>query len=78
MDLNQLYFDHQLLRMRADRAKSCGVQREHERGAARIAARIAGIQRAQDAAAAPIWESLVLAGHSSPRATFAARARCAA
>ena len=57
MDLNQLYFDHQLLLIRAERAASCGARHEHELSASRIAGRIGCAQRALGAAAAPNWES---------------------
>ena len=37
MDLNQLYFEHQVLLMRADRSDLPGERIGHERGAALIA-----------------------------------------
>src|SRR5688572_30360281 len=39
VDLNQLYFDHQILLIRADGAASPGTRRGHEREAAHVAAR---------------------------------------
>ena len=58
MDLNQLYFDHQLLLIRAKGAASCVVRHEHEAGASRIARRIGRMQRRLGAAAASKWEEL--------------------
>lgn len=58
MDLNQLYFDHQVLMMRAGRAVSCGARHEHEIDASHIAGRIGCMQRSMGAAAAPQWEAL--------------------
>lgn len=58
MDLNQLYFDHQLLLIKALRAPSGGAQHEHEVSASHIAGRIGCMQRALGAAAAPTWEAL--------------------
>lgn len=62
MDLNQLYFDHQRLLMKAGQAGSREVRRTHELGASLIAGRIGCIQRALGAACAPAWEAI--AGHS--------------
>jgi hypothetical protein len=58
VDLNQLYFDHQLLLMKASRATSAGARHEHENGASHVASRIGRMQRAIGAAAAPSWEAL--------------------
>lgn len=58
MDLNQLYFDHQLLLIRAERATSPSSRINHEIGASHVAGRIGCMQRALGAAAAPIWEAL--------------------
>lgn len=58
MDLNQLYFDHQILRMRADRAPSPETMALHNRGAARVAGRIGCIQRAVGAHAAAHWSAI--------------------
>lgn len=57
VDLNQLYYDHQLLLMEASQATSAGARHEHETGASHVAGRIGCIQRAIGAAAAPIWEA---------------------
>lgn len=65
MDLNQLYFDHQLLLIRASRAVSCGAREEHEVTASHVAGRIGCMQRALGAAAAPIWEALAIARECS-------------
>ena len=66
MDLNQLYFDHQLLLMRAGRAASRKAQHEHEVCASHIAGRIGCMQRTLGASAAPTWEALAsVAGTSS-------------
>lgn len=58
MDLNQLYFDHQVLQMKADRAPARYLRREHRFGAAVIASRIGRGQRILGAAAARSWEAL--------------------
>ncbi len=58
MDLNQLYFDHQLLLMKAAGAASDSVRHEHEAVASRVAGRIGRTQRALGAPAAPVWEGL--------------------
>ena len=58
MDLNQLYFDHQLLLMKAAGAASDRARHEHEAVASRVAGRIGRTQRALGAAAAPLWEAL--------------------
>ena len=56
--LNQLYFDHQLSLMRVEEAPGMMARQELELGASLIAGRIACIQRATYAAAAPAWEAL--------------------
>jgi hypothetical protein len=58
MDMNQLYFDHQLLRMQADRAPSPETTALHNRGAALVAGRIGCMQRAIGAYAAPNWTAI--------------------
>ncbi|MFC4255709.1 hypothetical protein GRI97_17505 [Altererythrobacter xixiisoli] len=58
MDLNSLYFDHQLLLIRARRAASVGIRRQYEVEASYIAGRIGGMQRKLGAAAALTWERL--------------------
>ena len=65
MDLNQLYFDHQLLLMKAKRALSCEVRRAHETGASRVAGRIGRMQHALGAACAPAWEAIAGNRHDS-------------
>lgn len=55
MDLNRLYFDHQLLLMEAERANSPELRQRHHNGAALIAGRIGCMQRALGANAAPAW-----------------------
>lgn len=57
MDFNQLYFDHQVLLMRADDASSDGAQHQHAFDASLIAGRIGCMQRALGAGAAPLWEA---------------------
>ena len=66
MDLNQLYFDHQLLLMKARQALSTEVRHAHELGAALVAGRIGGMQRAIGAACAPAWEAIAVASFASP------------
>lgn len=61
MDLNQLYFDHQLLLIRADQAPSCASRNESRIGASHVAARIGTMQRGLKAAAALSWETLAVA-----------------
>jgi hypothetical protein len=56
--LNQLYFDHQLSLIRVEEAPGMVARQELELGASLIAGRIACIQRATYAAAAPAWEAL--------------------
>lgn len=56
MDLNRLYFDHQLSLMRASRSATCGGRRRHVSRALRIAGRIGFAQRSLGAAAATDWE----------------------
>jgi hypothetical protein len=56
MDLNQLYFDHQISLMRIDGARSDADRQDHRRAAAAIAERIRGKLRATGAAALREWE----------------------
>ena len=58
MDLNQLYFDHQVLLMQAQRARSESTIHQYEVGASSIAGRIGYMQRVLGATAAPVWEAL--------------------
>lgn len=71
MDLNQLYFDHQVLTMKA--AASSDARCGHRAGASRLAGRIGGIQRALGAGAAPAWEGLAAAGAGAPPPMLPAR-----
>jgi hypothetical protein len=56
VDLNRLYFDHQLALIKADEAATAGTRRRHQGEAARIAACIGDRQRRLGAAAASTWE----------------------
>ena len=58
MDLNQLYFDHQVLLMQATRARTHALRHCHEVAATHVAGRIGCMQRALGAGAASVWESL--------------------
>ena len=55
MDLNQLYFDHQILLIKADGAASPSVRLGHEAAAAMVAERIGQRQVRLGAAAACAW-----------------------
>lgn len=66
MDLNQLYFDHQLLLIRAERAASGGARDGYKVSASQIGR----MQRALGAAAAPIWEALTAVDGTSLAAPF--------
>ena len=55
MDLNRLYFDHQLLLMKAARTPWSDARAID---ASHLAGRIGCILRANGAAAAPAWEAL--------------------
>jgi hypothetical protein len=61
--LNQLYFDHQLLLMKARQTLSTDLRRAHELGASLVAGRIGCIQRALGAACAPAWEAIAVNRH---------------
>lgn len=58
VDLNQLYFDHQILLMKAHKARSPGGRRGFEAAASCVAGRIGGLQGTLGAAAAPAWRAL--------------------
>lgn len=58
MDLNQLYFDHQVLLIGAARALSCELRKEHELGASQIAQRIGCMQKSVGAGAAAGWDAV--------------------
>jgi hypothetical protein len=62
MDLNQLYFEHQIAVMRADGALSRQFRRDRRFDASRIAGRIGCMQRALRAGAAPAWEAIAARG----------------
>ena len=55
MDLNQLYFDHQIQLIRAHGAATVEGRRGHERAAAQLADRIGQRQVRLGAAAACAW-----------------------
>lgn len=65
VDLNQLYFDHQLLMIKASQSISARARHEHEVGASHVAGRIGCMQRLLGAAAAPDWEALADVGNTS-------------
>jgi hypothetical protein len=58
VDLNRLYFDHQLLLMKARGAHSSARRLEIQIEASDIAERISRSQRRLGAAAAPQWQLL--------------------
>jgi len=62
MDLNELYFDHQIAVMQADGTLSCQFRRDRRFDATLIAGRIGCIQRALRAGAAPAWEAIAARG----------------
>ena len=57
MDLNELYFEHQMLLMKAQRSPSSTGRRQYEITASGVAGRIGGVQRLLGAAAAPEWQA---------------------
>jgi len=57
VDLNQLYFDHQISLMRADATSSARIRLIHGRNAATIARSIERIHRASGAAALHNWNA---------------------
>ena len=58
MDLNKLYFEHQIALMRACTAGSGEVRRDLQFDASLIAGRIGCMQRSLGAGAARSWETL--------------------
>jgi hypothetical protein len=56
LDLNRLYFDHQLSLIKAQEAVTSAQRRDHESDAASIAGRIAHRQGLLGASAARAWE----------------------
>lgn len=68
MDLNQLYFDHQLLVMQAQREPCPDRRRLHRDGAALVAGRIGCMQVALGARAAGRWaEAAAIASDGTGR-----------
>ena len=65
MDLNQLYFDHQLLLMRAARAPTDALRRNHELAAVNVARHVRTMQRTLGASAAGTWDALAAANDCS-------------
>ena len=61
MDLNLLYFDHQVALIRAGQSSSGELKRRLATSASEIAERIGCIQRGLSAGAAPGWDLLALA-----------------
>jgi hypothetical protein len=55
LDLNQLYFEHQSQRMKADAATSPECRVVHDRRALEVAERITRVQLGLGAAAAASW-----------------------
>jgi hypothetical protein len=55
VDLNRLYFDHQIHLMEAEHARSPELRQRHHNGATLIAGRIGCMQRAMGADAANGW-----------------------
>jgi len=53
VDLNQLYFDHQIAIMRAGTTSACELRGDRQFHASLIAGRIGRMQRAPGAGAAP-------------------------
>lgn len=58
MNLNQLYFDHQMSLIRADGANTPCLRQRHEHHAAQIAGRIGRLQSTLGAEAACSWHAL--------------------
>jgi hypothetical protein len=61
VDLNQLYFAHQIALMKASQALGHGAHCEHAASASQIAGRIVSIQRELRAGAASGWDFLAQA-----------------
>jgi hypothetical protein len=66
VDLNQLYFDHQILLMQAQRAPSSTARRGFEATASVVACRIGQVQHVLGASAAPLWQALAAPGCAMP------------
>lgn len=67
MDLNKLYFDHQLLLMKVQRAPSWHSRTQHFVSASHVAARIGRVQRTLGAKAAGAWEVASAIGSGAER-----------
>lgn len=74
MDLNQLYFDHQILLMRAARSPVSADAALHLCKAARIAGQIQGLQQARGADAEAYWNRPAANDHAPPQAVCGAGA----
>jgi len=73
MDLNQLYFDHQLLLMKACQAGPGRARSGHEIGARRLARTISAWQRSSGAPAAEAWEQQAVLPGAALCAAWTAR-----
>ena len=62
MDLNQLYFDHQMLLMKAQAAPTWQRRCQHAVSASHVAVRIGRAQRELGAGGATGWEAAAQAG----------------
>lgn len=62
MDLNQLYYEYQVLRVRAERARSPNLERECTRQALAIAGMIGDKQHGAGAGAAHGWSRIARGG----------------
>ncbi|MGV3556163.1 MAG: hypothetical protein ACO1OD_13010 [Croceibacterium sp.] len=75
MDLNQLYYEYQVLRVRAERARSPKLERECTARALAIAGMIGDRQRGVGAGAGPGWSRIARGGPdgsgASPRQALA-------
>lgn len=60
MDLNRLFFDHQLALLRASASECPGERDLHNADADGIATRISAFQRSQGASAAPLMPAAAL------------------
>ena len=58
MDLNQLYSDHQVLLVKANRAVTLNCRAALLSAASQVAQRIGGVQRTLGAPAAQAWDAL--------------------
>lgn len=74
MDLNQLYFDHQILLMRAARSPVSADAALHLCKASEIAGQIRGLQLARGADAEAYWTRPAANDHAPPLAVCGAGA----